>query len=69
MQIWKKKVDFLAAFVHNPANDEPVKLLHLDERLKAAEKKLKEVSAAEYPDSLVGTIGCDLLRPLPDDDD
>ena len=33
-----------------------------------AEKKLKEVSDPKYPDTLVGTIGCDLLRPLPDDD-
>jgi len=65
---WTKKVDSLKTFVQNPANEEPVKLLHLQDRLDAAEKKLKEVSARDYPDSLVGTIGCDLLRPLPDDD-
>jgi len=68
IQTWKKKVECLSAFVLNPANDEPVKLLHLKDRLDAAEKKLKEVSAPDYPDTLVGTIGCDLLRPLPDDD-
>jgi len=68
MRNWKKKVDSLSAFVLNPANEEPVNLLHLRARLTEAEKKLKEVSDPKYPDTLVGTIGCDLLRPLPDDD-
>ena len=68
IQTWKKKVDSLSAFVLNTANEEPVRLLHLDERLAQAEKKLAEVSDPKYPDTLVGTIGCDLLRPLPDDD-
>jgi len=65
---WKKKVEGLSAFVSNPANEEPVKLLHLMDRLTEAQKKLAEVSDPKYPDTLVGTIGCDLLRPLPDDD-
>jgi len=68
MRNWKKKVDFLSAFVNSAANEEPVKLLHLRDRLTEAQKKLAEVSDPEYPKSLVGTIGCDLLRPLPDDD-
>jgi len=68
MRNWKKKVDCLSAFVNSDFNEEPVKLLHLRERLTEAEKKLAEVSDPKYPDTLVGTIGCDLLRPLPDDD-
>jgi len=68
MANWKKKIYSLAAFVQNPANDEPVKLLHLQDRLSQAEKKLAEISDPKYPDTLVGTIGCDLLCPLPDED-
>ncbi len=57
--LWQKQVAYIDEFSKRPGNVETVATLALGERLKFAQEKLKQVEKADYPTTLIGTIGAD----------
>ena len=57
----KKQIEYLKNFMDNPDNQILVKDMHISNRLKKSEQRLKYVESEKYISELVGTIGADPL--------
>jgi hypothetical protein len=57
-----KDIDYLTHYTSKFKNSAVVSRLRLAERLAECKKKLEFVKSAAYVESIVGTIGCDLLE-------
>lgn len=63
MQLWARHVGYLEQFLNDSSHVKAAEEMRIAERLAMARDKLEQVSRADYPDSLVGTIGADPLAP------
>ncbi|OHX38206.1 hypothetical protein BJL95_13770 [Methylomonas sp. LWB] len=61
--LWQGHVDYLQTFLNASGHQAPAAELNLVERLQRAKTRLLAVSAADYPQTLVGTLGADPLGP------
>ena len=59
---WRKHVDYLKGFTSESNNRTVSNQLKLRDRLKFAQKRLRETSKSDYVDNLVGTLGVDLVE-------
>ena len=57
----KKQIEYLKNFIDNPDNQILVKDMHISNRLKKTEQRLKYVESDKYINELMGTIGADPL--------
>jgi hypothetical protein len=57
----KQQIEYLKNFMDNPDNQILVKEMHILNRLKKSEQRLKYVESEKYINELVGTIGADPL--------
>lgn len=59
--LWENHVSYIESFLVDPINAPLIEELSLKEKLCQAKKKLEELKTETYLQSLVGTIGADLL--------
>jgi len=64
IEFWQRNVDYLSSYIDQPIRAKTVKELQLKSRLEFAEEQLARVSAAEFVDELVGTLGADPMQPI-----
>lgn len=64
IKLWQRHVKYLEAFLSKPNYADEAVRLGIEDRLKQAWENVRRVSAAEYPQSLVGTIGVQPLHSI-----
>ncbi|CAB9521157.1 PPi-type phosphoenolpyruvate carboxykinase [Seminavis robusta] len=62
VSLWEKNVEYLESFLARPGYDVEAKRLNIQERLEQAKKEHVRVQGDEYLQSLVGTLGADLIH-------
>jgi phosphoenolpyruvate carboxykinase (diphosphate) len=60
--LWQKNVEYLEGFLVRPGYDVEAKRLKVKERLEEAKNELIRVQGNAYLESLVGTLGADLIH-------
>jgi hypothetical protein len=63
VKLWQHASQRIESYLADPVHIDVVHELKLNERLAYAKQQLARVSAADYVDELVGTIGADALHP------
>ena len=63
IQLWQKHIIHLTHFLQKESHDDETKRLNIADRLHDAKNTLKVVSAPEYLEFMVGTIGADPMQP------
>lgn len=66
--LWRRHVQNLQEFLQRPGYDDLVESLGIQRRLEQARRRLAEVEDAAYLESLVGTLGADLLEPYEEEE-
>ncbi len=59
--LFSKHIDYIESFIAEEINEPVVKELKLHDRLEYAKSQLQQIQSPEYLESLVGTIGVDIL--------
>lgn len=63
IDLWSRHATYVRRFIDNPHNESVVEQMQLNDRHNVARRHLEEAQAADYLQSLVGTIGTDCLAP------
>ncbi len=59
--LWRRHTEYLETYLRDADNQDIARQMHLDNRLRLAREELQRVTAPEYLDALVGTLGADPL--------
>ena len=62
VKLWERHVSYLESFCNRPGYGGEVERLQINQRLELAKKELQKVKSPEYVQSLVGTLGADLIH-------
>lgn len=57
----ERQISYVKEFIEDPKNNDVVSRMDLEARLKRAMERLRKAGSRQYPDSLTGTIGADLI--------
>lgn len=60
--LWKSHVAYLESFMSRPGYEKEAERLEIAAKLEEAKKEVEVVSSPEYLESLVGTLGADLIH-------
>ena len=64
IRLWQRHIDYLSGFRLRKSHADEVERLQIDSKLTAAKLKLTQVSASEYLNQLVGTLGADPMQNI-----
>ena len=63
-QLWHRHLEYVDRFRAEVGDSDSVAELHLGQRANYAQEQLKHVTAPEYVDELIGSLGADPLLPV-----